>query len=201
MKPLLIATTNAGKIKEFEQMLAPLGFHVTSLIQSDCPEIAETGLSFIENAIIKARAASAYAGTPTLADDSGLCVPVLQGAPGIYSARYSGAHATADKNNQKLLSAMQPFEGKQRAAYFYCALAFVQYPDDPCPIVTTGRWDGAITHEASSTPSFGYNPIFYVPDYDCAMSELDHATRNHHSHRGQALQAMCKQLHMLDRCA
>jgi XTP/dITP diphosphohydrolase len=194
MKPLLIASTNPGKIKEFEQMLTPLGFNISSLIDSDCPEIEETGLSFIENAIIKARAASAFAGTPALADDSGLCVPALNGTPGIYSARYSGSNATAQSNNQKLLNTMKDLDGDDRAGYFYCALAFVRNPEDPCPIITTGHWDGFIAKQASATQSFGYNPIFYVPDYDCSMAELDDDIRNKHSHRGKALAAMRNQL-------
>ena len=196
-KPLLIATTNPGKIKEFEQILMPLGFSITSLIESDCPEIEETGLSFIENAIIKARTASAYAGTPALADDSGLCVEALNGAPGIYSARYAGPNASAQDNNQKLLAAMASVKDGDRDAYFFCALAFVKHPEDPCPVITTGRFDGSITRQLSGIESFGYNPLFYVPNHSCTLAELDSATRNQLTHRSVALKKMQSLLNTL----
>jgi len=185
MKELILATNNSGKIKELQMLLAPV--HCIRQHSLGINDAEETGLSFIENAIIKARHASLLAGMPALADDSGLVVPALNGAPGIYSARYAGVEAN-DKNNINLLlenMAHVPYE--QRQAFFYCAIALVQHAKDPTPLIATGRFDGSITTSPAGEDGFGYDPLSYVTEYLCTAAQLPAIIKNKISHRAKAL--------------
>lgn len=185
MNTVILATSNKGKIKELSALLAP----ITCIAQTDLgiSDADEIGLSFIENAIIKARHASRQAKKPALADDSGLVVPALQGAPGIYSARYSGAQANDWNNIQLLLANMAHLAKEQRSAYFYSAIAIVQHETDPTPIIATGVCHGEITSQPFGTDGFGYDPIFFVPQYQCTAAQLSASIKNTISHRAQAL--------------
>ena len=185
MKELILATSNAGKIKELNVLLSP----IVCIPQTDfgIPDAEETGLSFIENALIKARHASHFTNKPALADDSGLVVPALNGAPGIYSARYAGINANDSTNINLLLSNMAHLSIEQRDAYFYCAIALVQHPKDPTPIIATGILHGTITQQAMGEQGFGYDPIFFVKEYQCTAAQLSASIKNTISHRAHAL--------------
>ena len=185
---ILIATSNAGKIKEIQAYLAPLSCVSKGELGIGDPE--ETGLSFIENALIKARHASQFSGMPALGDDSGLVVPALQGQPGIYSSRFAGVHATDDSNNALLLEKMAKIPDNQRQAYFYCALTLVLHADDPTPIIATGRLSGKILHTPQGSQGFGYDPLFYVETHQCSLAELSLAEKNKISHRALALTSL-----------
>lgn len=185
MKKLILATSNTGKIKELSALLAPI--HCIPQTQLNISDAEETGLSFIENAIIKARHASQLAQKPALADDSGLVVPALNGAPGIYSARYAGNNSTDRDNIELLLANMADFPLAQRQAYFYCAIAMVQHSNDPTPIIATGIFHGSISNAPSGDGGFGYDPVFYVKEYQCTAAQLPATIKNTISHRAQAL--------------
>ena len=184
---VVIATGNAGKLKEFHELLMPLGLTVAAQSQWGTPEAEETGLTFVENALIKARNACVHTGLPAIADDSGLVVPSLDGAPGIYSARYSDL-GTDQANNERLLAEMEGMEGTQREAYFYCAVASLKSPDDPVPVLATAAWHGRILTKPAGDQGFGYDPLFWVADHQCASAQLPRATKNALSHRGRAVQ-------------
>lgn len=190
MQQVVLASGNAGKLKEFQHMLAGLGFEVLPMsdFTSDSPE--ETGLSFVENAIIKARFASHHSGLPALADDSGLEVDALRGQPGIYSARFAGADATDADNNQKLLNCLEGLTTEERTARFQCALVFMEHAEDPTPLITQGSWEGHILHAQAGAGGFGYDPLFYVPEKNCSSAELTKEQKNALSHRGKALEQM-----------
>ena len=194
LSKIVLASSNSAKLKELQAILA--GKDVTLLPQSefDIPDAVEDGLSFVENAIIKARHASKLSGLPALADDSGLVVDALQGEPGIYSARYSGFSGdreTVDAaNNALLLENLEQVPEEERSARFQCCLALVRYPEDPMPLVCQGSWEGRILFEEHGENGFGYDPLFYDPDHDCASAELDPAEKNRISHRAQALQQL-----------
>ncbi|MAT92537.1 MAG: non-canonical purine NTP pyrophosphatase, RdgB/HAM1 family [Halioglobus sp.] len=190
--PVVLASGNAGKLREFSQVLAPLGLELLPQSQFDVPEVAETGLSFVENAIIKARAAAAHTGLPAIADDSGLEVDYLQGAPGIRSARYSGAGDAA--NNAKLLRALDGVPAEQRGARFQCVLVYMRHADDPTPLVCQASWEGRILDEAAGDGGFGYDPLFFVPDQGCSSAQLDPALKNRLSHRARAGAALYEAL-------
>lgn len=185
MNELLIATSNPGKIKELQAILAP----IRCIAQGDfaIEDAEENGLSFIENALIKARHASLHAGTPALADDSGLVVPALNGAPGIYSARYSGEHGSSSDNIKLLLHNMSSLIGVEREAYFYCAIALVTHATDPTPLIATGLCRGTISLHPLGSMGFGYDPVFYLPEFQCTMAELPAEQKNTISHRAKAL--------------
>ncbi|WP_295802988.1 RdgB/HAM1 family non-canonical purine NTP pyrophosphatase [uncultured Microbulbifer sp.] len=187
MDKIVLASGNAGKLKEFSQLFS--GWQIAVLPQSDfvTEEAAETGLSFIENALIKARHASRASGLPALADDSGLAVDALDGAPGIYSARYAGAGASDADNNQKLLAALDGVPTKKRGASFHCALAFVRTPDDPVPLVCTARWRGRILEHTAGDQGFGYDPLFFVEQEGLTSAQLPREVKNRLSHRAQAV--------------
>lgn len=185
MKEIILATSNSGKIKELNELLAPV--HCISQATLGITDAIENGLSFIENAIIKARHASFHAQKPALADDSGLVVPALNGEPGIYSARYSGAHATDEANIELLLANMASLQDQQRDAYFYCAIALVQHAEDPTPIIATGMCAGRIHHSAFGDGGFGYDPVFYLEAYQCTAAQLPATIKNTISHRAKAL--------------
>ncbi|TLM74296.1 RdgB/HAM1 family non-canonical purine NTP pyrophosphatase [Microbulbifer harenosus] len=187
MDKIVLASGNAGKLREFSQLFA--GWQIAVLPQSAfvAEEAVETGLSFIENALIKARHASRASGLPALADDSGLAVDALDGAPGIFSARYAGADASDDDNNRKLLDALENVPADRRTASFHCALAFVRTPEDPVPLVCTARWQGMILESPAGDQGFGYDPLFYVPSEKLTSAQLPREVKNRLSHRAQAV--------------
>ncbi|WP_043319753.1 RdgB/HAM1 family non-canonical purine NTP pyrophosphatase [Microbulbifer sp. HZ11] len=187
MDKIVLASGNAGKLKEFSQLFS--GWQIAVFPQSDFlqEEAAETGLSFIENALIKARHASRASGLPALADDSGLAVDALGGAPGIYSARYAGAGASDADNNQKLLQALEGVPMEKRGASFHCALAFVRSAEDPIPLVCTARWAGHILKRPAGDQGFGYDPLFYVESEQLTSAQLPREVKNRLSHRALAV--------------
>jgi len=193
VKKLILATGNSGKVRELNAMLSGV-YEVVSQKELGVNEVPETGLSFVENALIKARNASRKTGLPALADDSGLVVDALNGAPGIYSARYAGEGASDEDNLQKLLSDLKRTDKSNPQARFWCALAFVQHGDDPTPVIIQKGWEGEIIDEARGKGGFGYDPIFYLPSHGCTSAELSSKEKNKISHRGQALQAFLEQL-------
>jgi XTP/dITP diphosphohydrolase len=185
MKEIILATSNSGKIKELEYLLAPV--HCIGQQTLGISSAEENGLSFIENAIIKARHASLLAGKPALADDSGLVVPALNGEPGIYSARYAGIEASDKDNIDILLQKMAHLSAHQRQAFFYCAIALVQHATDPTPLIATGLFNGSICITVSGEGGFGYDPVFYVEEYQCTAAQLPVTIKNTISHRAKAL--------------
>ena len=187
MQKIVLASNNKGKVREFGEMLSPLDMEVMPQATFNIEDADETGLTFVENAIIKARHASAIAGLPAIADDSGLEVDFLNGAPGIYSARYSGEGATDEKNLLKLLSALKDVPEEKRTARFQCLLVYMRHAEDPTPIICQGTWEGIITTEPQGENGFGYDPIFYVPSHNCSSAQLAADEKNKISHRGQAL--------------
>lgn len=191
---VVLASKNAGKIRELKELLK--NFPIEIVLQSDLcvEEIKETGSTFIENALIKARHASHMTGLPAIADDSGLTVSILNGAPGIYSARYAGARATAKDNINKLLSALKEVPDEKRSAAFHCILVYLSHDKDPIPLVCDGIWHGMILHEPKGEDGFGYDPVFYVPAEKKTAAELPLALKNKISHRGIALQSLIKKL-------
>lgn len=184
---IVLATGNPGKLREMQQVLAPLGFAVVAQSDFQVPGVAETGLSFVENAIIKARHAAQHTGLPAIADDSGLEVDALAGAPGIYSARYAGADADDAANNARLLAELATGNRREATARFQCVLVFMRHANDPVPIIAQGTWAGAITDIPRGSNGFGYDPLFFLPDEGCTSAELAPARKNLLSHRGQAL--------------
>ncbi len=189
---IVLASGNSGKIREFQAVLKQYNLHPQS--EYSVPEAEETGLSFLENALIKARNAAQYAGLPALADDSGLVVDALNGAPGIYSARYAGVHASDQENLDKLLVDLGDVADELRTARFVCVLAYCRYPDDPMPVIAQGVWEGSILREQRGEGGFGYDPVFYVSEMQCASAQLAAQQKNAISHRGQALAGLCRLL-------
>ncbi|MCL9780894.1 XTP/dITP diphosphatase [Vibrio sp. S4M6] len=194
MSKIVLATGNQGKVREMSDLLAEFGFEVLPQSQFNVSEVAETGTTFIENAIIKARHAAKETGLPAIADDSGLEVDALDGAPGVYSARYAGESASDSDNLNKLLDALQNVPEEQRSARFHCVLVFMRHHNDPTPIVCHGHWEGRILTEAHGENGFGYDPIFYVPEQDCASAQLAPEQKKQLSHRGKALQKLFQAL-------
>ncbi len=191
---IVLASNNAGKLKEFQQLLAERHFNVLPQAQFMIADAEETGLSFVENAIIKARHASKIAGLPAIADDSGLEVDFLDGAPGIYSARFSGAGATDTKNNQKLLKDLHNVPDEQRSARFQCVLVYLRHPLDPTPLICQGTWEGRILKQPQGNNGFGYDPLFLDPTTGLSSAELSKEEKNTRSHRAKALQCLLAQL-------
>ena len=188
---LVLASNNKGKLAEFEQLFYDLNLsiHVSPQHQFDIPDAVEDGLSFIENAILKARHAAKLSGLPALADDSGLCVPLLNGAPGIYSARFGGEHGNDALNNQTLLNQLKPYRSNQPInGFFVCVLALVQHADDPLPLIFQGLWHGEILDVPRGSDGFGYDPLFFIPELGKSSAELAKSEKNKISHRGQAMQ-------------
>ena len=194
MQKIVLASNNKGKVREFGEMLSTINMEVFPQANFNIEDADETGLTFVENAIIKARHASAIAGLPAIADDSGLEVDYLNGAPGIYSARYSGEGATDEKNLLKLLDALKDVPEEKRTARFQCVLVYMRHAEDPTPIICQGSWEGIITTEPQGENGFGYDPIFYVPEYKCTSALLKSEQKNKLSHRGIALAALLKKL-------
>jgi XTP/dITP diphosphohydrolase len=187
VRKVVLATNNAGKAKEMNALLTGLDMEIVSQASLGVPEAEETGLTFIENAILKARNAAAHAKLPAIADDSGLEVDALEGAPGIHSARYSGAGATDQANLEKLLKAMQEVPDFGRTARFRCVIVYLKHAADPAPLVTEGVWEGVILRAPKGSNGFGYDPVFFVPEKGCSSAELPAEVKNQLSHRGQAL--------------
>ncbi|MDP2562368.1 XTP/dITP diphosphatase [Psychrobium sp. 1_MG-2023] len=194
MSQIVLATGNQGKVKELANMLAPLNVEIVAQSAFNVPDVPETGTTFIENAIIKARHAAKLTGKPAIADDSGLEVRALKGAPGIYSARFSGEGATDQSNIDKLLVEMATVPTELRQARFVCVLVYMRHEHDPTPLICQGFWDGTITTEQSGRDGFGYDPVFYAPESNCTSAELSKEQKNKLSHRGKALAALLPQL-------
>ena len=196
MHKLVLASNNAGKLKEFSELLAPFEFEVIPQGQLDIPAAEEPFNTFLENALAKARHASQLSGLPALADDSGICVNALHGAPGVHSARYAGEHANDADNNQKLLAALA--NQTDRSAYYICALVLLQSADDSNPITVEARWDGEFIDIPRGGHGFGYDPYFYIPELGKTAAELSPNEKNAFSHRGQALRTLITELIKLD---
>ena len=194
MKKIVLATGNQGKVREMADLLADFGFDVVAQSEFNVSEVAETGTTFIENAIIKARHAAKETGFAAIADDSGLEVDCLNGAPGIYSARYAGDHARDAENIEKLLEALKEVPEAQRTARFHCVLVLMRHADDPTPIVCHGQWEGRILAQTQGNHGFGYDPIFWVPEEQCSSAQLDPMRKKQLSHRGKALKQLFAQL-------
>ena len=194
MSQVVLASRNAKKLKELQALLTPLGYTARLLSEFNDEEVAETAPTFIENALLKARHAARVSGLPAIADDSGLEVAALGGAPGVYSARYSGEPSDDAANNRKLLAALREVPASQRAARFVSALVWLRHADDPVPMVAVGTWAGRILDAPRGSSGFGYDPLFWVDSHQCSSAELDSAEKNRISHRAQALQALLLQL-------
>ena len=192
MKKLVIASNNPGKLREFQAMLAPLGIEVLTQALLGISEAEEPHCTFIENALAKARHVSKESGLPALADDSGICVTALGGAPGVWSARYAGEPKSDARNNEKLLQDMQ---GRaDRRAHYYCVLVLVRHADDPQPVIAEGEWHGEIAHEERGEGGFGYDPMFWLPQQGKMSSELTHDEKTLLSHRGKAMRILLQKL-------
>ena len=191
---VVLASGNAGKLREFRDLLAPLGLGVFPQSDFDVPEPEETGLSFVENAILKARHAARLTGHPAIADDSGLEVDFLDGAPGIYSSRFSGAGATDENNNRKLLELLAGVAEEQRTARFQCLLVYMRDHRDPTPLICQGTWEGRIARAPAGSQGFGYDPLFFVPEQNCTSAQLSPQVKNSLSHRGRAMRQLLKSL-------
>lgn len=191
---IVLASNNAGKLKEFQKLLAPLHYDVTPQKEFNIPDAEETGKTFIENALLKARHASELAELPALADDSGLVISTLGGEPGIYSARYAGEHGNSERNIKKVLRKLEDASKAERLAYFHCTLAWLQHPDDPEPIIAQANWYGRILTATQGEAGFGYDPIFYLDEYQCSAAELPAELKNRISHRGQAVEQLKNRL-------
>ncbi|AMP10324.1 non-canonical purine NTP pyrophosphatase, RdgB/HAM1 family [Collimonas arenae] len=191
-RTLVLASNNAGKLKEFGQLLAQIDFDVRPQGEFEVPEAEEPYLTFVENALTKARHASRLTGLPALADDSGVCVNALGGAPGVLSARYAGEPKSDAENNRKLVADLAPHADK--SAYYYCVLVFVRHADDPQPVIADGRWNGVIIDTPRGEGGFGYDPYFLLPEQNKTAAEFSAAEKNAISHRGQALRALVEKL-------
>lgn len=186
LQTIVLASSNAGKLKEFQRLLEPCRYRVLPQSDFSVPDIDETGLSFVENAILKARNACKVTGLPALADDSGLEVDALQGRPGIYSSRFAGINANSENNICKLLDELRAVPQALRGARFQCVLAFMRHAEDPTPLLCHGTWEGVILESPRGAGGFGYDPIFYVPSHDCSAAELSRDEKGSISHRAQA---------------
>ena len=191
---LVLASGNAGKLREFNQLLVPLGLDVRPQADFGVGDVPETGLTFVENALIKARAVSQASGLPALADDSGLEVDALDGAPGIYSARYGGEPKSDERNNAKLLEALSHYAEGQRSGRYWCVLVYLRHPEDPVPIIVQRSWEGEILTVPRGEGGFGYDPLFWLLDQGMTAAELPAESKNRLSHRGRALQALVETL-------
>ncbi len=190
MKTIVLASSNPGKLREFAEILSEFHLNVVPQSQFNVPDVPETGLSFVENALIKARNAAQHTGLPAMSDDSGIEVDALNGAPGIYSARFAGAEATDDDNNALLLEKLKGVPDEQRTARYHCVIVYMQHANDPMPLICQGTWEGRILHEPHGENGFGYDPFFDVPTHHCAAAQLPPEVKNQLSHRGQALRAL-----------
>lgn len=194
LRRLVLASGNAGKLAELLALLEPLGIEVRPQSDWEVPEAKETGSTFVENALLKARNAAHHTGLPALGDDSGIVVDALGGAPGIRSARYAGESASGAEHIRKLLMALDGVPEEQRGAHFHCTMVLMRAPDDPAPYVATGRWHGRVLAAPRGEGGFGYDPVFWVAGRNCSAAELDPAEKNRISHRGLALEALLENL-------
>lgn len=194
MQKIVLATNNQNKIHELHGCLSKQSFEIVSQRDYHIPDANEVGLTFIENAIIKARHAAALTSLPAIADDSGLVVDALHGAPGIHSARYGGNGTDDQKNNQKLLDALANIPANERSAFFYCVLVYLRHKNDPTPVICQGKWQGYILTEPQGKNGFGYDPLFYIPELGRTAADLSYEEKKHVSHRGQALKSLIKAL-------
>lgn len=190
MPTIVLATGNQGKVKELASLLATQNIEIKPQSEFNVPDVAETGTTFIENAIIKARHAAKITGLPAIADDSGLEVDALNGAPGVYSARYAGENASDDDNTNKLLTALENVENENRSARFHCVLVYMRHENDPTPIVCHGVWQGSICREKIGEQGFGYDPVFWQEQHKMTSAQLPRDLKNQLSHRGQALKQL-----------
>ena len=191
---IVLASNNAGKVREFNQLLAGSDFEVVPQSEFDVIEAEETGFTFVENAILKARNAAEHTGLPAIADDSGLEVDALDGAPGIYSARFAGIGANDQQNLGKLLADIKDVPDAQRSARFQCLMVYMRHAKDPTPQIFQGTWEGRILHTPQGDNGFGYDPVFFVPTHNCSSAELEPDVKNSLSHRGQALKQLIEAL-------
>ncbi|MDO8702970.1 MAG: RdgB/HAM1 family non-canonical purine NTP pyrophosphatase [Undibacterium sp.] len=192
MQKIVLASNNQGKLKEFGQILAPLNISLHAQSEFDVPEAEEPYFTFVENALTKARHAARLTGLPALADDSGLCVNALSGAPGVLSARYAGEPKSDARNNQELVANLAAYQ--DRSAYYYCVLVYVRSEFDPQPIIADGRWSGEIISSPRGEHGFGYDPHFWIPSLEKTVAELSPEQKNSLSHRGQALRSLLEKL-------
>jgi XTP/dITP diphosphohydrolase len=190
MQKIVLASGNLGKVREINTILADLDIEVVPQSDFNVEEVEETGLTFVENAILKARNAAEHTGLPAIADDSGIEVDALQGAPGIFSARFAGAGASDSDNVNKLLESLKDVEDTARTARFQCVMVFMRHGLDPTPLICQGTWEGSILHAPRGESGFGYDPVFHVPTHNCSAAELSPEEKNSLSHRGQALQKL-----------
>lgn len=190
MAKIVLASGNAGKVREFNALLADIGMNFVRQSDLGVTDAEETGLSFVENALLKARHAAQQTGLPAMADDSGLVVDALNGAPGLYSARYAGIPSNDAANNAKLLQALQDVPESARTARFFCCIVYLRHALDPIPVIAQATWEGRILTAAQGTNGFGYDPLFFVPTHGCSSAELDPDEKNRISHRGQALRKL-----------
>jgi XTP/dITP diphosphohydrolase len=197
MSKLVIASGNSGKLREIARILAPLGIEAVPQSQFNVPDCPEPYVTFVENCLAKARHASLHSGLPALADDSGICVEALGGAPGVLSARYAGEPKSDASNNDKLIAALA--NETNRRAHYTCVMVYVRHPDDPEPVIAEGRWFGEIIDTPRGEGGFGYDPYFLVPEFGKTGAELDADTKNSISHRGKALRDLVDQLKQLNR--
>jgi XTP/dITP diphosphohydrolase len=196
MQKLVIASNNPGKLREFQFLLQPLGIEVLTQAQLNIEEAEEPHITFIENALAKARHVSRLSGLPALADDSGICVEALGGAPGVLSARYAGDNPKSDaRNNEKLLHDMQGVT--DRRAHYYCVLVLLHHADDPQPLIAEGEWHGEIALQPSGDSGFGYDPLFWLPELDKTSAQLEHEQKHAISHRGKALRVLLERLKVM----
>jgi len=194
MNKIVLASGNKGKLLEFAQLFAPLDIEVVPQSKFNVPEAEETGLTFVENAIIKARNACEHTGLPAIADDSGIEVDYLLGAPGIYSSRFAGENATAQDNLNALLSALTGVPDRERNARYQCLLVLMRHSKDPTPLICQADWQGRILHAPMGDGGFGYDPIFWVPELQCSAAELSSEQKHAISHRGKAIQKFIKEI-------
>ena len=195
MQKIVLASSNKKKLAELQTLLRDLSVDVVTQSQLGIEDAIEDGLSFIENAIIKARHAAKLSGLPAIADDSGIAVDILDGKPGIYSARFAGEHGDDAANNQKLLDMLADVPEEKRTAQFHCVLVFMRHAEDPVPVVCHGVWHGTVLFTPRGENGFGYDPLFWVPTHACSSAELSAVEKNRISHRGQAMQQLLNALH------
>lgn len=187
---IVLASNNPGKVREINQLLAQQEIQVIPQREFDVPEAEETGLTFVENALIKARNAAQHSGQPAIADDSGIEVDALQGAPGVYSARFAGPGSSGEDNNRRLLEALQNIPPESRSARFQCVMVYLRHAEDPTPIICQGTWEGQILEAPRGEGGFGYDPLFLLTEQGCTSAELPPEEKNRLSHRGQALRRL-----------
>lgn len=197
IRQVVLASGNQGKLKEFQHLLESIQISMLPQSEFNVDSVEETGLTFVENAILKARHAAKISGLPAIADDSGIEVDALNGKPGIYSARFAGEEASDADNNRKLLVELDGLPAEERTARFHCVLVYMRHADDPTPIICHGAWEGQILEAAQGEHGFGYDPLFFVPSENCTAAELPKAEKNKISHRGQAMAKLLEQLKLL----